>query len=205
MKNNELIYWLVLSGLLLASIGCLVGLSSASVAVSNTYEIEGIGNVQRSIDIKTSSDIASGQKFSESMYTILRGASQINLTQDIEAIMSCNNSDISVYGTLAGTETRAQQYLRNYDIGSIHGYKFNGASNLEYEYAADNYSSMMYIKGETVNTMQYAIKLKELDSHKTIFEESFAMNGYVKYNIDSFMKNVSYPASGEEGDWLGCP
>lgn len=205
MKNETIV--LVLLALFIASIASLLSLggAAASVLVSNTYEMEGIGEVKRSIDIKTSPNIGSGQKFSETMYTILRGTSQINLTQDIEAVLSCNETDILVYGSLAGTETRAQQYLRNYAIGSIHGYEYNGASNLEYEYAADNYTSMMHIKGETLDTMGYAIKLKDLNSHKTIFEDTFTIVGYVKYDIDSFMENVSYPASGEEGDWLGCP
>lgn len=204
--NNKTIV-LVLLALFIASAASLFlfGNVVASIAISNTYEMEGIGEIKRSIDMRTSPGMASGQKFSETMYTVLRGTSQINLTQDIEAVVSCNDSDILVYGTLAGTETRAQQYLKNYKIGSIHGYEYNGASNLEYEYAADNYSSYMHIEGETLNTMQYAIKLKELGSRKTIFEESFTMNGYVKYNIDSFMENTSYPASGVEGDWLGCP
>ena len=205
MKKETMV--LVLLALLIASAASLFSFENvtASVAVSNTYEMEGIGVVKRSLDIKTSADIASGQKFSESMYTVLRGTSQLNLTQDIGAVMSCNESDILVYGSLAGTETRAQQYLRNYNMGSIHGYSFNGASNLEYEYTADNYTSMMHIKGETLNTMEYRIKLKDLDTHKTIFEESFIMDGYIKYDIDSFVENISYPASGEEGDWLGCP
>lgn len=204
--KKETIVWILLA-LFIASIASLFSLggAAANVVVSNTYEMEGIGEVKRSIDIKTSPEIALGQKYSETMYTVLRGTSQINLTQDIEAVISCNDSDILVYGTLAGTETRAQQYLRNYNLGSIHGYDFNGASNLEYEYAADNYSSMMHIKGETLNQMGYTIKLKDLKGHKTIFEESFAMDGYIKYNIDSVMENVSFPASGNEGDWLGCP
>jgi hypothetical protein len=204
--KKETIVWVLLA-LFIASMASLLSLGgvAASVLVSNTYEMEGTGEVKRSIDIKTSPDIASGQKFSETMYTVLRGTSQFNLTQDIEATLTCNESDILVYGNLAGTETRASQYLRNYDLGSIHGYEFNGATNLEYEYAADNYTSMMHVKGETLDIMQYTIKLKDLEGHKTIFDESFEVKGYARYDIDSVMENVSYPASGIGGDWLGCP
>ena len=160
MNNKTMI--LILVALFIASMACAFSLenATASIAISNRYEMEGVGEIQRSINIKTSADIGSGQKFSETMYTVLRGISQINLTQDIEAVMGCNGSDILVYGTLAGTETRAQQYLRNYEIGSIHGYEYKGASNLAYEYAADNFTSMMHVKGETLDTMEYKIKLK---------------------------------------------
>ena len=190
---------------LLFCLGCIYGITTASIEVSNTYAIEGVGVVDRTLDIETDSAIAAGQKFSESMFT--KGdMTQLNMTQELDTVLDCSDSEIDLYGSFAATNARAQQYLRNYNLGTIHGYEYmGGATKLEYEYAADNFTSGMHLTGESIDKMEYTIKVKELDTHKTLFAESFTMNGYTKYDIDSFVENVSYPAAGEEGDWLGCP
>jgi hypothetical protein len=206
MSNKTIV--LILLALFIASIGSivLIGNTGASMDISNTYEIEGVGVIDRSLEIKTSSLVGEGQMFTESIHGSAFGAqSEMNLSQNIEVITACNDTDISVYGALTATEARAKQYMRNYDIGSIHGYKLMGVARLEYDYIAENYSSSMHIDGETAGKMEFLIKLKELNTHKTIFCDELSIGGYTKYDIESFIENVSYPASGEEGDWLGCP
>lgn len=195
---------IVLALLFVLCIGIGINSAATNISISNTYNIEGSGIINRNIAIETCDEYR-GQKFMASLYPAEFGAHmQFNMSEDIEVMIGDNITDISIYGTLAGTNARAQQYIRNYNIGSIQGYGFNGATKVDYEYAADNFSSLMVLDGETLNRMQYSIKLKEINSHRTLFAETFRVDGYSKYEIESFIENISYPASGEY-DWLGCP
>ena len=202
MKKGLSIFWVFVIGVLIA----LIGSGAASVDVSNTYDVKGLGIIDRSLEIKTTSIVGEGQRFTESIHGSGFGIqSELNLTQNIDVVCSCNETEISIFGAMTGAEVRAKQYIRNYVLGSIQGCKVRGVTQLEYEYIAEDYTSMMHIEGENAGEVDVLVKIKDLETHKTIFLDEMGISGYTKFNIESFIENVSYPASGEEGDWLGCP
>lgn len=202
MKKGLRLFALFVIGILIATIGS----GAASLDVQNEYNIKGIGIVDRSLEIETTSLVGEGQRFTESIHGSGFGIqSELNITQNIDVSCSHNETEISIFGSMTSTEARAKQYMRNFNLGSIQGCKVKGVTRLEYEYIAENYTSVMHIEGENAGKLGVLIKIKDLETHKTIFCDEIDITGYSKFNIESFIENVSYPASGEEGDWLGCP
>lgn len=200
MKRGVLKLVLVL---LLCSVCCMC--TTADISVENSVSVSGAGVLDHYIEAQTEYT-HNGQKYTEWVRTPSLGwygVSKIDVRVEL-AMMTGNKSDIATEGDMESDYTTAMYCMRNYDLGAIQEFLYDGNTTLSYMFMADNFSSLMVAEGATKGYTEFNIVLKDINTTKPLYDERFTFRGVLGYDIESYIENVSYPGAMSE-DWLGCP
>jgi hypothetical protein len=207
MEKRLLVFFALIIAIIMASFALPVlgeiGEETYSVNVEVTLEAEGVGTIDRDLNLQSSSAFV-GQKLSETISPFLNHKNLVSVSNSFYSKFVLSKDDSLFYVQNSSlTAIRHDLTAKNYDLGTSTSFHFSGSQKKKILFGASPLFSETTVFCEAKGQSVLRSRVVDLANHRIRNVDSTTWldgNYTIDWNLFVLAGNNS-----KESDWLSCP